>query len=968
MASDPHDLPLNRRAFLKLAGAAGVAAGCSPRAATQKVIPYVVPPEDIVPGTPLYYRTTCRECPAGCGVTARTREGRAVKLEGNPEDPVGRGALCARGQAALQALYHPDRFIGPVRRRGATLAACGWEEAQEALLAAIAAARARGPGRVRLLTRPEPGTAGELQRAFLRAAGARPADRVVLEPLDPAPLRQAARALFGCAEVSAYDFAAVRSVVAFGADFLETWLSPVELTRGLSTGRGRTGEARTRLTWVGPRLALTGVSSDRWLRARAGGEPAVALGLLREVLDPRAAVAGVPADLRALQPRLAAVAPAEIEAAAGIPYAAIAALAHELTRRRPSALLGPGPASQGPDATRLAALLLLLDLALGNVGRTVRFGADPGLDPPSSAAEVDGLLASLSAGEVDVLLVHHADPLGTLPAALRAAEALGQVPLVASFATRPDATTARAHLVLPDHHALESFGDVSPRRGVVALSQPVMTPLHGTRPASQVLLDVGRRLPGGEAEVPWTDFGALVRQRDLERAQRAGASDAATASRDAFQRGGRYEAAPAPAPVALAPDAASAAVALPRAAAARAAGELDLVLFPTVLRGDGRSADLPWLREIPDALSTVSWTAWAELSPATAARLGVAAGDLLALDGAAGRVELPAYVYPGLRDDAVAVPLGGAEAMALAPVARDPSGGRVLASRVRVARAGRRGRLPVLEGSPYQHGQEIVPAVTAAAPSVPRPDLSARMYPEPRHPEHRWALAIDLDRCTGCEACVVACFAENNVPVMGPEAADLGRYMGWLRIERYLGEEPGGELDVRLLPMMCQQCSSAPCEPVCPVYATYHTAEGLSAQVYNRCVGTRYCSNNCPYKVRTFNWRDVRFERPLDMQLNPDVTVRARGVMEKCTFCVQRIRYGEGQARAEGRPVVDGEIVPACAQTCAAEAIVFGDANDPASRVARLATGPRGFRALEELGTGPAVTYLARVRAPEDES
>jgi molybdopterin-containing oxidoreductase family iron-sulfur binding subunit len=197
---------------------------------------------------------------------------------------------------------------------------------------------------------------------------------------------------------------------------------------------------------------------------------------------------------------------------------------------------------------------------------------------------------------------------------------------------------------------------------------------------------------------------------------------------------------------------------------------------------------------------------------------------------------------------------------------------------------------------------------------------------------------------------------------MGPEAAVLGRYMGWLRIERYLGDEPDGALDVRLLPMMCQQCTNAPCEPVCPVFATYHTAEGLNAQVYNRCVGTRYCSNNCPYKVRTFNWRDARFERPLDLQLNPDVTVRSRGVMEKCTFCVQRIRAGEGVARAEGRAVQDGEIVPACAQTCPTAAITFGDANDPASRVSRLARGPRGFRALEELGTQPAVTYLARVR------
>jgi molybdopterin-containing oxidoreductase family iron-sulfur binding subunit len=400
-------------------------------------------------------------------------------------------------------------------------------------------------------------------------------------------------------------------------------------------------------------------------------------------------------------------------------------------------------------------------------------------------------------------------------------------------------------------------------------------------------------------------------------------------------------------------------VALPPAAAS-AAGELDLVVFPTALRGDGRGADLPWLREVPDALSSVSWVPWLEISPVAAARLGVRTGDVLAVSTSAGKAEVPAYVFPGIRDDAIGLPIG-AEALALLPGDASPAL-RWAGVRATVARLGPRTRLPVLEGSPYQHGREIVPVVSAAAPSPKRPDLSAKMYEEPKHPEHRWSMAIDLDRCTGCQACMVACHAENNVPVMGPQAAIEGRYMGWIRVERYLGEEPGSALDARLLLMLCQQCTNAPCEPVCPVYATYHTHEGLNAQIYNRCVGTRYCSNNCPYKVRTFNWRDAQFERPLDMQLNPDVTVRSRGVMEKCTFCIQRIRYAENQARDEGRPVRDGDIVPACAQTCPAQAIVFGDAKDPASRVSRLSRDGRVFRALEEVNAQPAISYLARVR------
>jgi molybdopterin-containing oxidoreductase family iron-sulfur binding subunit len=266
--------------------------------------------------------------------------------------------------------------------------------------------------------------------------------------------------------------------------------------------------------------------------------------------------------------------------------------------------------------------------------------------------------------------------------------------------------------------------------------------------------------------------------------------------------------------------------------------------------------------------------------------------------------------------------------------------------------------MPQAEAIPGKPDTEIVKHVTAEQPVLPPVPAPGVLYPPPEHPKHRWAMAIDLDRCSGCQACVVACYAENNIPVMGPAFASSGRDMAWLRIERHF--EPEGGID--FLPMLCQQCGNAPCEPVCPVYATYHTPEGLNAQVYNRCVGTRYCSNNCPYKVRTFNYKDPQFPSPLEMQLNPDVSVRSKGVMEKCTFCVQRVRYGESSAKGEGRAVRDGEIVPACAQTCAGQAIVFGDANDPNSQVSRLQRDGRGFHALEELNTAPAVTYLARVK------
>ncbi len=949
------------------AGAAGVAAGCSPKAATQRLVPYLVPPEELVPGKPLFYRTVCRECPAGCGVTARTREGRVVKLEGNPEDPIGAGALCGRGQAAVQALYSPDRLRGAAARGAdGKLSPLDWDAAEGRLADALAAAHAAGPGAIRMLTRPEPGTVGALQKAFLRALGAREGDRVAFDPLDPGALRAASEALFGVAELPVHDLGEARTVVSFGADFLETWLSPVELTRQFAAGRGRIGEARTRLVWIGPRLGMTGAAADAWLPCRAGGELPLALALLRLLADPASRIPLAP-EVAALWPALRPLDPAALALRAGVALDRIEALARELGGRRPSALLGPGPASQGADATQLAAVVALLNLGLGNTGRTVRYGLDPAEDPAAPLAAVRALLDDCRAGKVKVLLVAHADPVGALPAALDVAGALARVPLVVSFGDRPDATTARAQLVLPDHHTLEAFEDAIPRVGVVNLGQPAMTPLADTRATAQVLLEVAAKLPVAAAHFPWTDPYDYLQARYEDYAMMvAGRMLDADLARDAAQRGGFWGAAE-PVPVRLAPGAAAPFLALP-AAASPAAGELSLVAFPTSLRREGGGAPVGWLEEIPDAMSSVSYSPWAELSPARARQLEVATGDLIALSTAAGRAEVPVYVTPGIRDDALGLPAGLPATLAVLPADPEAASGaqRFSGAGIAVARTGRTTPLPLLEGSPYQHGREIVKTVSGAAPALPRPDLSAVMYDSPPHPHHRWGMAIDLDRCTGCQACVVACFAENNVPVMGREAALMGRYMGWIRMERYFGDEPGGPLDVDVIPMLCQQCTNAPCEPVCPVFATYHTADGLNAQVYNRCVGTRYCSNNCPYKVRTFNWMDAEFERPLNMQLNPDVTVRSRGVMEKCTFCVQRIRFATNEARDEGRPLADGDIVPACAQTCPARAITFGDLDDPASRVSALAAEPRGFAALASINTRPAITYLARVREPED--
>jgi Fe-S-cluster-containing dehydrogenase component len=423
---------------------------------------------------------------------------------------------------------------------------------------------------------------------------------------------------------------------------------------------------------------------------------------------------------------------------------------------------------------------------------------------------------------------------------------------------------------------------------------------------------------------------------------------------------------------------------------------------------DGRGANKPWLLENADPVTKITWHHWVEVGPETARKLDIRNGEILRLTSPHGAVEGPAYIHPGLHPEAVGMPLGfghteyGAFAQGRGANALDLLGAPVgdflpyVSTRVTLEKTGAWRKLASIEGVPRQLGRGIAEAMPLAAA---KKGLTVKeAYLEEGHGEHevntepelealkgwseeqyeatrkggyagdhpQWGMAIDLARCTGCQACVTACYAENNIPTVGEQEILKGREMTWIRIERYWegGEEPGEPVSARFVPMLCQHCANAPCEPVCPVYAAYHTPDGLNGQVYNRCVGTRYCANNCPYKVRYFNWykyNEIAWPEPLHLQLNPDVTVRARGVMEKCTFCIQRIRGAQNQARLEDRPVRDGEFTTACAQACPSDAIVFGDVKNPESRVAGIKRDPRGYHVLEEINVRPAITYLAKV-------
>jgi Fe-S-cluster-containing dehydrogenase component len=667
----------------------------------------------------------------------------------------------------------------------------------------------------------------------------------------------------------------------------------------------------------------------------------------------------------------------------------------------------------------------------------------------------------MRSGEVTALLVYGPNPVYSMPESAAVKDALDKAAFVASFNSQLDETAMHAHVLLPDHHFLESWGDYTPRTGVNSLIQPVMTPVFSTKQTGDVLLSVAQRAGVRLPNAAPTFYDYLRGRWTREVLTGSAASDLGDdAWREALKAG-----------VVIGGGSAATAAAAP-AANAGGIGQINwsvptftgdgayhLLVYPSYKYYDGRTANRPWLQELPDPVSKFTWASWIEISPKTAEAFELDTGHMAVVRTAAGKTEaLPIFIHPGTRDDVIAIQLGqghtafgryaqdrGANAIQLLQAEPEAASGGLVwfQAKAHLEPTGKWER-------PTQHGlhdnqdnREIAQTMTlssardadvkrgflvAAAPTAPaehttttaehgtdqsehggqgghgeKPhpldakvhqlqsaggmtpielDASPKGYPQTgmHYGEYteeapRWGMAVDLEKCIGCSACVTACYAENNIGIVGPQQVAMGRILHWLRIERYFeyeGDPRGGDTALRkhvdhtykgarFVPMMCQHCGNAPCEPVCPVYAAYHTPDGLNAQVYNRCVGTRYCANNCPYKVRVFNWYSWEWPEPLNWQLNPEVTVREKGVMEKCTFCVQRIRDAQNHARVEDRAVADGEIVPACAQTCPGEAIVFGNVKDPNSRVARVAASGRGYRVFEELNTQSAITYLKRV-------
>jgi anaerobic selenocysteine-containing dehydrogenase/Fe-S-cluster-containing dehydrogenase component len=986
---------MKRRTFLKMAGlgSVAVAAGCGSEA-EKTLLSLVSAPDDLVTGKAAWYASVCRECPAGCGILVKNREGRAIKIEGNPLHPVNKGKLCMRGQAALQGAYHPDRLVTPQLHEDQRWRPIGFAEAEKIFRERAALAARAGTDRVRMLTE----MLGEsLLSLFSEGMNNwRSAPPLIYEPLALDSLKAANQSVFGRPELAAYRFEKADVLVSFGADFLETWLSPVAYTGRFKDMHGLSNGKKGRFFHISPVESLTAANADTWLCCKPGSEPILALGLIRESLQ-AGKEAVFPHDFRkALQQAVAGFSPETVSRHCDVSKEAYATLLTALVQSQYPLVLGAGAAlwGQTSSVTDLAACLLngLYDPKLSRID----FHHSHRIAAAASISEVMSFFDRLTREPPALLILNHVNPAYSVPPEAGVEAALKRENIyVVCFSDVMDDTARLADLVIPVRHSLESWDEYSGQKGFRGIMQPVMAPLTEAPALGDLFLNAA--FPGEKPAVDYKTFvishlratAGLVDERQWISAVRQGGIFPPTA--DALAA----EVLPAVNQAAVLKR--LSAVALPENGAGTT--ELSFLATPSLRFFDGRGANKPWLCEAPDPLTQVAWQTPVLMHPKTLAQYGLSHEDEVRIKSARGEITATVYETEGIHPSALVMSLGqghrdytryarntGANPVTLFSSKPVPETGMVLSAArpVEIQKTGRRMPLAHIDGSRIQHGRKIAlyTALSSAKQEPPTaghgktPGLSMNdfpltlplpegysperdIYPPHDHDGYRWSMVVDLDRCVGCGACAVACYAENNTGVVGEARIREGREMAWLQIQRYHDMEDPHR--IIFLPMMCQHCDNAPCESVCPVYAPHHSKEGLNNQIYNRCIGTRFCSQNCPYKVRRFNWFQWQWPSPLEKQLNPEVTVRAKGVMEKCSFCIQRIKQAHGVAKNENRAIRDGEVLPACVQTCPTDALVFGNLMDPKSRVRQRVDDPRAYQVMGYLNTKPAVIYLKKV-------
>ncbi|ELR70829.1 Molybdopterin oxidoreductase, iron-sulfur binding subunit [Fulvivirga imtechensis AK7] len=1003
----PEFLPINgnsegggssRRDFLKMMGfgiAAVSLAACE--APVRKAIPYVNKPVDVDPGIPNYYASTYTHGGDYCSILVKTREGRPIKIEGNSLCKITEGGTSAQVQASVLTLYDRERLGLPViGGKDGT-----WEDLDKEVIAKLRSIAAQG-GQIRIVSNTvlSPTTKQVIEDFKAQYPTAQ---HVVYDAVSAHGILAANEESFGTRAIPRYDFSRADVIVSFAADFLGTWLSPVEYSRQYSKTRkiGANKKTMSRHYQFESLLSMTGGNADYRTRIKPSEEGKAVVALYEAI------TANKKSDIEYIN-----------KAAADLKKAQ-----------------GKSLVVAGSNDPRVQVVVNAINSALNNYGTTIDLSS-PAYYKQGDDAAMDRFVNDVKGGKVAGVIFYNCNPVYNYKGGAELAEALKKVSLKVSTSDRPDETAAISDYVAPDHHFLESWGDAEPVQGYYTFVQPAITPIFNTRQAQESLLTwAGVQTPDYYTYLKnaWARRG--VSGNAWDKALHDGILGARSAS-----AGVEGDTTSLASTVTAAAGAAAFAGDVSKASAAinniKGSG-LELVIYQKVAIGDGSQANNPWLQEMPDPVTKATWDNYLSVSPKWASE-----NDVKSFEGKCNMAritvngvskDVPVLIQPGQAEGTVGLALGygrvngglvangrGVDAYPFMQVQNGVVAYQVL-SGVQVEVLSEVYQIAQTQTHQTYMGRDTVVQESVLSkyqddPFAGRhdPKIATWMSEEGSvHPgalslwkghkynNHHWGMAIDLNSCTGCSACTIACQAENNVPVVGRDEVINRRDMHWLRIDRYYSSDADPEdkrgleiaaanPEVTFQPMLCQHCNNAPCETVCPVAATTHSTEGLNQMTYNRCIGTRYCANNCPYKVRRFNWfkyhdngnfEDINTPMNNDlgkMVLNPDVTVRSRGVMEKCSFCVQRIQYGKLEAKKEGRRPKDGDITTACASACPTDAIVFGDMNDTESRIYKMLNindtdgpdyitekeilEPRAYHVIGEIGTKPNVTYLTKIR------
>ncbi|MFO7526485.1 MAG: TAT-variant-translocated molybdopterin oxidoreductase [Ignavibacteriaceae bacterium] len=968
-----HELPpVSRRKFLALLGASAALAGtaCTDYRDKGEIIPYNEKPEEITLGKANYYASTCTDCANSCGILIKTREGRPIKVDGNPDHPVNKGKICAKGQASILNLYDPERLSEPMRKRNNIFSSASWKDIDDDIIAALSLA---GSKEIAIITNTI--TSPTAFKVFEDFKKKYPTTKIYSYELFNDEIRNSAwKKSYGSGLFPSIKWNEAKIIVTLDADILGTEGNTVETSRLFSEGRDVIDKNFNRLYSVESSLSLTGINADYRLRLKPEEQINFMLSILNELSKKGVNSAGVDTSGHSLDAFISNH---------GLNQKKVYNLVNDLFTSQGQSIIYAG--NHLPENIHL--IVNHLNEVLGNT-KLYNMDSQPvKLSSLSNMEELEDLIGKMNNNRVAAVIHYDCNPVYHLPLDLGYADAIKNQSVVVALSERESETTFAGNYVLPINHNFECWGDAKTRTGLYSLQQPVINPLHNTRQKEAILLtwisgksdSFNEKIYHNYLMNNWevNIYPITPAKIDFKRFWHGALHDGITfvTESKAFLPAFNVQSI--------------------ESMNDQAEG-YTVILKENMFIGDGRYSHNGWLQELPHPVSKISWDNYAAVSERTAKSLNVEDNDVIEININGNKIEIPVFMQAGNSDNTITIELGygrifsGTVATGVgfnANVLLSKKGGVTpwIYSGASVTRKGYTYKLAssqehhafdnelvkdlhkkrhiIQEGTVHQY--LINPSFIKDAQ---HPELDS-VYKQFEYTGVKWGMAIDLNKCTGCSHCVVACNVENNIPVVGKDQVLKSREMQWMRIDRYYSGS-ADEPEVSLQPMLCQHCDQAPCENVCPVAATTHSPDGLNQMVYNRCVGTRYCSNNCPYKVRRFNFfnfrdhfRDGYQENSIFSLLhNPEVTVRSRGVMEKCTFCVQRISEAKSDAIKNNNPVKGSDVVTACQDACPTNAISFGDINNPEEEFYKHRNHELGYHVLEELNVKPNVTYIAKLR------